>query len=203
MSYNIDFLRIPGIKDPLEEVEEVLEERGEQEERSEEPTPSEAEDQRRQKLVDDLLALSPALRMEPYDGGFSYGCVITTDDESCPIPEIYIDIDSAFTSFSYSADFELMFDGIGKLLPVFYRHGYVAYDPQSETILEPDDDLTASTNTATATREAVADMLEQRGEIVLGLDRPRKKPDNELRFTLWDWIAVLAVIYGIYMLVTL
>src|SRR5262247_713214 len=64
--------------------------------------PSAEEDDRRTKLVADIVALHPSLRIDPFKLGLSYGCVVYSEDPDCAVPDIFVGIEDATVSFSYS-----------------------------------------------------------------------------------------------------
>jgi len=171
LSYDIDFLRLSGTGDLAEEAKKIREANAMLEENGEGPKPDRGEDERRHALITDLLTLSPSLRMEPYDKGFSYGCVVTADGSGCHIPDIYIGIGSGFITFPYSADFDNIFPEVRRVVAVFAKHGYVAYDPQTETLLTSPEDFGQSASAAQSTRDTLLRTLQERGEIVIGSEQ--------------------------------
>jgi shikimate kinase len=161
LSYDIELYRLSGAGDLLAQVRE-------RRQRQEEPTPSAEKDQDRAKLAADLVALHPSLYSAPYDKGPSFGCVVDATDLECPVPLIYIDIDDAMVTFPYSANFERILPELKRVIEVFERHGYTAYDRQIDAILTSSSSLLESASSfATTGAEAVQQML-ARGETVIG-----------------------------------
>jgi hypothetical protein len=166
VSYDIDMLRLSGTGDLLVQARALTEELFLKEERGERPTPSAEDDLRRTALAADLVALHPSLRMEPSPQGFSHGCAIDTDDPDCEIPAIEIGIDTALVSFSYSADADRIFAALQPIIAVFARHGYVAYDPQSDSLLPAH--ATPSAASFLRTRSQVFQQLEAQADFLIG-----------------------------------
>ena len=166
MSYDIDMLRLSGTGEPLKQARELIEALTRRDERGEGSTPSAEEDSRRAKLTADLVALHPSLRMDPDNGGFSYGCVVYCEDPDCAVPDIFIGIEQATVSFSYSADHSRIFPELQRVIAVFERHGYVTYDCQTDRLLSSSAEPSASS--FLATRSAVIASMEARGETVIG-----------------------------------
>jgi hypothetical protein len=160
---------LAGAGDPVQEARELLAK--DEEERAE---PSEEEDRKRSALAADLVALHPSLRVEPSDNGFSYGCSFETDDPECPVPYIYVRIGTGSVSFSYSADPKVAFREAFRAIAVFERHGYAAYDPQTESMLSSSQSAEPGESSFRATRDAVVQQMRDRGEIVLGYPAPKK-----------------------------
>src|SRR5215813_5756903 len=101
MSYDIEMLRLSGVGNILEQAREARQSLMARVERGEEgPRPSPEEDDRRAKLAADLVALHPSLRIDPFDQG---GCAIYSEDPDCAVPNIFIEIEVASVSFSYSS----------------------------------------------------------------------------------------------------
>jgi hypothetical protein len=160
LSYDIMLYRLSGTGDPLAQARERGQSR-------EEPTPSAEKDQRRARLATDLLALHPSLYSAPFDKGPSFGCGIDTRDPECAVPLIEIDIDDAIVTFPYSANFERILPELKRVIEVFERHGYTAYDPQIDAVLTPSSNLLESASSfATTGVEAIQQML-ARGETVI------------------------------------
>jgi hypothetical protein len=136
--------------------------------RPDEPTPSAEKDQDRAKLAADLVALHPSLYSAPYDKGPSFGCVVDTTDLECPVPLIYIDIDDAMVTFSYSADFERILPELKRVIEVFERHGYTAYDRQIDAILNSSSSLLQSASSFATTRDEAVQQMLAHGETVIG-----------------------------------
>lgn len=184
MSYDIEFLRLAVPGHLLAEVHRVRNatiQREEEAARREEglpqpiPTASAEQDERRAKLVADLVALHPSLYSAPFDKKPSYGFVIdTSDPERCHVPYIavgsYFDagIDSASATFPYSANFELVLPELKRVIAVFERHGYTAYDRQIDAVLASSSNLLESNASFLATRDEVVGQMLARGETVVG-----------------------------------
>ena len=159
MSYDIMLYRLSGTADRLAQARERRETREE---------PSAEKDRDRGKLVSDLLTLHPSLFSAPFDKGPSFGCAVDTGDPECCVPLIEIGIDDAIVTFPYSADFERIRPELKRVIEVFERHGYTAYDPQIDAILSSSSNfLQSASSFATTGREAVQHML-ARGETVIG-----------------------------------
>jgi len=166
MSYDIEILRLSGTGDPLKEAREVREALTTRYEQGLGPKPNAEEDDRRAKLTADLVALHPSLRIDPFDRGLSYGCVVYSEDPDCAVPDIFVGIEDATVSFSYSADHSRIFPELRRVIAVFEQHGYVAYDPQTDRLLSSSAEPSASS--FLATRSAVIASMEARGETVIG-----------------------------------
>jgi hypothetical protein len=161
LSYDIMLYRLSGTEDPLAQVHARRQRQGE-------PTPSADKDRERAKLVTDLLALHPSLFSAPFDKGPSFGCGVDTTDPECCVPLIEIGIDDAIVTFPYSANFERIRPELKRVIEVFERHGYTAYDRQIHAILTASSSFRESASSfATTGHEAVQQML-ARGEIVVG-----------------------------------
>jgi hypothetical protein len=128
MSYDIFFFQPNGPKDLIKQAHANLQ--------HDPAKPSAERDELRRALVDDLLALHGSLRMDSGSQGFSLGCSVASFDinADCDIPDLNIGVSTAQVSISYSAD-PSMSDPIERILRIFEDHGYVAYDPQQDTIL--------------------------------------------------------------------
>jgi len=194
MSYDIDMLRLSGTGEPLKQARELIEALTRRDERGEGSTPSAEEDSRRAKLTADLVALHPSLRMDPDNGGFSYGCVVYCEDPDCAVPDIFIGIEQATVSFSYSADHSRIFPELQRVIAVFERHGYVTYDCQTDRLLSSSAEPSASS--FLATRSAVIGSMEARGETVIGWSPPnsRRGTDTLLVGIVVLFLGLLAVL---------
>lgn len=170
MSYDIEMLRLSG---PGELLTQALEKRSAEILRKD-PTPSAGEDERRAKLAADLIALHPSLYGEPFDKGPSYGCIVDTKDPECCMPCIEIGIDSAIVNFSYSADFKLVLPELRRVIEVFERHGYTAYDRQTDSILSSSSNFHQAATSFAAKAETVVEQMQARGETVIGSPSRRK-----------------------------
>jgi len=165
ISYDIDMPRLSGMGDPRAQAREARQALTARIERGEGPRSSAEEDHRRAKLAADLVALHPSLRIDPYDQGMSDGCAIYSEDPDCAVPGIFIEIECATVSFSYSSDHRRIFPELRRVIAVFERHGYVAYDPQTDRLLSSSAEPSASS--FVATRSAVVASMEARGETVI------------------------------------
>jgi hypothetical protein len=129
MSYDLYLFRETD-GDP-EAAYELLEE--EEEER--EPTAEEEAELRR--LAADLQAASPGLDLTEAARGF----LLQLGYEIQRPVVLDIGAGSITMSWSYGADAaRAAIDEVRTYLPVFERHGYVAYDPQLERVFDPDRD---------------------------------------------------------------
>ena len=131
MSYDLYLLRREEVVDDPVAAYERLEENEERE-----PTPSEEEHLRR--LAADLQAASPGLDLTEPEVGF---LLQLGYDAERPVV-IDIGVDEISMSWSYGADDPApALSEVELYLPVFGRHGYVAYDPQLERLFDPDRDV--------------------------------------------------------------
>jgi hypothetical protein len=184
LSYDIMLYRLSGTGDRLAQARERRETREE---------PSAEKDRDRGKLVSDLLTLHPSLFSASFDKGPSFGCAIDTTDPECCVPLIEIGIDDAIVTFSYSADFERIRPELKRVIEVFERHGYTAYDPQIDAILTSSSSFRQSASSfATTGHDAVQHML-ARGETVIGgtgelIGAPSKKKHS------WTLIGVVVFV---------
>jgi len=148
---------------------DLLAQARERDQRQEAPTPSAEKDQDRARVVSDLLALHPSLYSAPFDKGSSFGSVVDTrDDDECCVPLIYVEIDSAMVTFPYSADFERILPELKRVIEVFERHGYTAYDRQIDAILTSSSSLLQSGSSFATTRDEAVQQMLARGETVIG-----------------------------------
>jgi hypothetical protein len=175
VSYDIEMMRLSQPGDLLAQAHRVRKEEIRRDEEGVDAVPSPEKDESRAKLVADLIALHPSLYSEPHQDGPSYGCEILTDDHECCVPYIVIRIDDALVSFSYAADFELVLPELKRVIGVFERHGYTAYDPQTDSIVTSGSTFRENAASFAATRDSVVRQLQARGEIVLGYPTPRKR----------------------------
>jgi hypothetical protein len=114
---------------------EDLYERLEEDEDEREPTREEEAELR--SLAADLQAASPGLDLTEASRGF----LLQLGYESERPVVIDIGAGTITMSWSYGADSaRAAIDEVRTYLPVFERHGYVAYDPQLEKIFDPDRD---------------------------------------------------------------
>jgi hypothetical protein len=124
MSYDLHL--IPKSEGDPAEAYERLDER--------EPTADEERDLRR--LVADLQAVDPDLGVNGSGAGKGFWLQMGYENER----PVVIDIDGVTItmSWSYGADDPApALAAVEQYLPVFDRHGYVAYDPQLERVYEP------------------------------------------------------------------
>jgi len=124
MSYDLHL--IPKSEGDPAEAYERLDER--------EPTPDEEQDIRQ--LVADLQAVDPDLDVNGSGAGKGFWLQIGYENER----PVVIDIDGVTItmSWSYGADDPApALAAVEQYLPVFDRHGYVAYDPQLERVYAP------------------------------------------------------------------
>jgi hypothetical protein len=124
----------------------------EEDEEEREPTPGEEAELRG--LAADLQAASPGLDLTEASRGF----LLQLGYESERPVVIDIGAGAITMSWSYGADrARAAIDEVRTYLPVFERHGYVAYDPQLEKIFDPDRDAAE----AEATHAYVHGQLEE------------------------------------------
>lgn len=164
MSYDVGFVYVNDCSGVLSEARRRWSEP--------EPVPNDADDRRRQALVDDILSLHPSLKMEPHHkSGFSHGCWIGGRDSDCPFPYVEFAVQSALVSVSYSADPEAL-RSIDALSHVFSRHGYVGYDPQTDSLWSSE----SAIERFGGTRSTVSQMLSGIGETAIQpeLDHPKQ-----------------------------
>jgi hypothetical protein len=106
----------------------------------EERDPTPAERERLRRLAADLQAADPDLDVSESADGF---CLqLGYENERPVVIDIHgIDGGSITMSWSYGADdAEPALAAVDRYLPVFDRHGYVAYDPQLERTYDPSRD---------------------------------------------------------------
>jgi hypothetical protein len=143
MSYDLHLLRQDVAAADPTAAYEALEE---QEER--EPSPMVEEELRR--LVADLQAASPGLDLAEQGRGFSLQLGYESERP------VVIDITAGEITMSWSYGAEDASPALAEVrtyLPVFERHGYVAYDPQLERIFDPDRDAAVAEETHRYVRE--------------------------------------------------
>jgi hypothetical protein len=161
VSYDIQFVYVINGSDPLAEARRVR--------ASDDAPPTDVDDEKRKALVADLLLLHPSLRMEPhYRHGFSYGCWVGSREGDCPYPDIEIGVRQAFVPVSYANDPHLL-ELVDAICAVFARHGYFAYDPQTDALWSMPDAM----RRFECTRDAVVQKIGDLGETVV----PRAKPE--------------------------
>lgn len=154
-----------------------------------EPQPSEEEDRRRAALAVELVTLHPSLRVQPFDDGFSYGCVLETGDPACPIPYVDVGLGRGTVSFSYSSDPKAAFREAFRVIAIFERHGYTAYDPQTQSVLSSSGSAQLGESSFLATRDTVMRQMRERGETVLGFpEQKRTAPE------LLVWLVLVVVV---------
>jgi hypothetical protein len=136
VSYDLVLLRKERVGDDPAAAYEELEEEAELERE-----PTEAEQAQLRQLAADLQAASPGLDLVEGEGGFMLQLGYEAERA------LVIDIsgpDAVTMMFSFGADrAAAAVDEIETYLPVFERHGYVAYDPQLERLYSPERDRTA------------------------------------------------------------
>jgi hypothetical protein len=133
VSYGLVLLRKNRAGDDPAAAYEALEE---DEELEVEPTAAEQEELRR--LAADLQTASPGLDL--VEGGPGFMLQLGYESER----PVVIDIagpDAITMMFSFGGDrADAALDEVESYLPVFERHGYVAYDPQLERLYSPQRD---------------------------------------------------------------
>jgi hypothetical protein len=106
-------------------------------EEQEEREPSPHEEERLRELVNDLLAANPAVDLVESSAGFMLQLGYEAERP------VVIDISAGEITMSWSYGAENpspALEEVCRYLPVFERHGYVAYDPQLERLFDPDRD---------------------------------------------------------------
>ncbi len=131
MSYDIIFVRVGPASDRLGTARELAESEFNDETAT---RPSKDADERRRKLVEDLLKLDPALRYFS-DDEEGYGGYIDVDDIDGRFPPIHLGVDAGMVAVT-SAFGAAAVQSILPVAKVFARHGYVAYDPQRDSLLD-------------------------------------------------------------------
>jgi hypothetical protein len=145
MSYDLYLLKADEVGDDPAAAYERLEEAAEDER---EPTPEEA--RRLRDLAHDLQAANPGLDLTEVEAGFFIQLGYETEQP------VVIDIgaDEIRMAWSFGADDPApALAQVRLYLPVFERHGYVAYDPQLERLFDPDRDEADATDTHRYVRE--------------------------------------------------
>ena len=143
--------------------------------------------------------MHPSLRVEPFDAGFSHGCSLGTDDRDCPVPYIDVGIGSGMVSFSYSADPKVAFAEALRAIAIFERHGYTAYDPQTDSLISAKAGAAHGQASFVATRDAVVRQMQERGETVLGFpERKRIAPQYVVGLVLFVIVAVTLLVVRHY-----
>ena len=147
MSYDLYLLRTDA--DGAAEAYERLEE-------AEEREPTAAEEQHLRQLVAELQAASPGLDLSEPQRGF--GLQLGYESERPVVIDIYVG--SITMSWSYGADDAApALAEVERYLPVFERHGYVAYDPQLERVYEPSRDRADAAEVHRDIRERVFEQI--------------------------------------------
>ncbi len=131
MSYDICLFRPTGSDDLLQQATAILE-KGDS-------APSAELDQIRLALVEDLKALHPAIQVQNSQKGFSHGCWLESGEVDCGIPYVEIGVSTGFMSGPYFRESNQIFLRFQRVLEIFEKHGYVAYDPQLDEILSASD----------------------------------------------------------------
>jgi hypothetical protein len=134
MSYDLHLLKKDEIGDDPSEAYERLEEQEEHE-----PTPE--EERRLLQLAADLQSANPGVDLVESDNGFflQLGC-----EAERPV---VIDMRAGEITMSWSygaADAAPALSEVRLYMPVFERHGYVAYDPQLERVFDVERDADAA-----------------------------------------------------------
>jgi hypothetical protein len=127
------------------------------------------------RLVADLLKLDPFLRMKPDRRGLAYGCWVGSESGEGDIPGIDLGVNDAFVSFSYSADEDFVGTAMNRIMKLFNRHGYLAYDHQRDCLLSTKGDAQAGVKKLHEIRDRVLDDLEALGETIIVPLRPARK----------------------------
>jgi hypothetical protein len=145
VSYDLYLLKRDEAGDDPAEAYERLEE---QEER--EPTPAEAAELRQ--LAAELQSASPGLDLTESDKGFMLQLGYEAERP------VVIDIAASEITMSWSYGAERAGEALAEVetyLPVFERHGYLAYDPQLERVFDPERDSAEAEETHRYVRERV------------------------------------------------
>ena len=126
MSYDLYLLRKDEVRDDPTAAYERLEERVERQLDS-------AEEDRLRRLAADLQAAHPGLDLSEPESGF----LLQLGYEADRPVVIDIGVDEITMSWSYGAEgTDAALEEVRSYLPVFDRHGYVAYDPQLERLFD-------------------------------------------------------------------
>ena len=147
MSYDLYLLKKDEAGDDPAAAYERLEELEERE-----PTPEEEAALRR--LAADLQAANPGLDLGEPEEGFLLQLGYETERP------VVIDIgaDEISMSWSYGADDAgPALEEVRRYLPVFDRHGYVAYDPQLDRVFDPESDPSDAAEIHRDARRQLAD----------------------------------------------
>jgi hypothetical protein len=128
MSYDLHLLRKDAVReDPAAAYEELSE--------GEEREPTAAEEQRLRRLAADLQAVNSGLDLVESGEGFFLQLGYESGQ---PLVVDIAGVDAITMSWSYGAeDAGPALVDVERYLPVFERHGYVAYDPQLERLFSP------------------------------------------------------------------
>ena len=113
---------------------------------------------------------------------------------TCGIPYIEIDAGGGIVTFPYSADFGAVLPGLKRVIEVFERHGYTAYDRQTDTIVTSSARFQDSGLSFAATRDSALEQMWEHGETVVG--RPTRKSSSWMSaglVILVVWIAVVLI----------
>jgi hypothetical protein len=152
MSYDLYLLKrdVAG-NDPAEAYERLEEQEARE--------PSEAEAAELRELAAELQAASPGLDLSESDRGF----MLQLGYEAERPVVIDISADEITMSWSYGAeDATDALKEVRTYLPVFERHGYVAYDPQLERLFDPDRDSAEAEQTHRYVRGRVFESAERK-----------------------------------------
>jgi hypothetical protein len=108
-------------------------------EESETERPSAELEPRLRAVADELCALSPGLERSESQQPFWSIQLLDAEAESSAMVELYAD--HGVVMFSYgAADFAAAIEETGRYVEVFERHGFVAYDPQTEKLFDAEAD---------------------------------------------------------------
>jgi hypothetical protein len=162
MSYDILFVRAGDVPDKLSAARYLADTEFDEETES---VPSREADDRRRRLAADLVKLHPSMKYETTDDDESLGGWVSADDDTCPFPMVELGVDSGTVSISYSADAQAL-QALAPVIDVFAEHGYVAYDPQTDSILDSTGIPSAQARFV-GTQSAVVTQLEARGEAII------------------------------------
>jgi hypothetical protein len=102
-------------------------------------------------------------------------------------------------SFSYSADPKVAFAEALRAVAIFERHGYTAYDPQTDSLVSAKEGVALGQASFAATRDAVVRQMQERGETVLGFpERKKIAPEHVVGFVLFVIVAVTLLVIRHY-----
>lgn len=151
MSYDLYLLKAEEVGEDPSAISERLEERAE-EEAEREPTPE--EERQLRALAAELQATNPDLVLSEPDDGFFLQLGY---DREQPVV-IDMTLGEIRMAWSFGAeDAGPALEQVRLYLPVFARHGYVAYDPQLERVFDVDRDAAEAAEVHREVRERVED----------------------------------------------